>query len=262
MVILMKKDSIYCVYCGTENDVKIEKCKKCNKTLHPKNQLFKEFLYNHIRSDLKGKLTDSIFSYLKNFIISHLYGTLMTIAVVFTAAAIIGSFKSPYKTISSLNEIKKPNNSSEVTVKLYTYDDSCYGDFDPELANTPFEAAGAIISGNRMKTEEIKIKKGTTLADWCKENEIKMICAEDLFYYNKSVEKAGQTYREKVLDYAAWVKKNGTNDDKEYARRNHEIEDLAWEVLRSDNKRKYDRSTPINDNLELVVTDLACKYWS
>lgn len=89
-----------------------------------------------------------------------------------------------------------------------------------------------------------------------------MICAEDLFYYDKSVEKVGQTYREKVLDYAAWVKKNGTNDGKEHARRNHEIEDLAWEVLRSDNKRKYDRSTPINDNLELVVTDLACKYWS
>lgn len=256
------KEKLYCVYCGVENDLKSEKCKKCDKPLHPKNQLFKEFLYNHIRSDLKGKLTDSIFSYIKNFIISHLYGTVMSLSIIFALGAIISSPKNPYKTISSLNELKKPNNSSEVTIKLYTYDDSCYGDFDPELANTPFATAGAIISGNRMTTEEITIKNGTTLADWCKENEIKMICAEELFYYDKSVEKAGQTYREKVLDYAAWVKKNGTNNDKEYARRNLELDDLSWEVLRSDNKKKYDKTKPVNDNLELVVTDLACKYWS
>ncbi len=258
-----KDEKIYCVYCGVENDIKEEKCKKCGKSLHPKNQLFREFLYNHIRSDLKGKLTDSIFSYLKNFIISHLYGTLMSIAVVFAATTIIASLKVPYKTISKLDDIKtNSNNSSEVIVKLYTYDDSCYGDFDPSLADVPFATAGAVISGNRMTTEEIKIKRGTTLSDWCQDNKEKMICAEDLAYYDKEVEKNGQTYREKILDYANWVRKNGTKNDKEYANRNSELEDLSWELIRSDNKKKYDKNQAINENLELLVTELGCKYWS
>ena len=259
-----EKENIYCVYCGEKNDALKEKCIKCNKTLHPKNQLFKEFLYNHIKSDLRGKLNDSIFSYLKNYIISHLYGILMTASIAFTAITMIGSLRVPYKTISKIDEIKKvSDNSTEVVIKLYTYDDSCWGDFDPQVAELPFTTAGAIVSGNRMTTQEIKIKKGTSLNDYCKDgHEIEMICAEELIYYTKEIENAGKKYREKILDYASWVHKNGTSDDKEYARRNNELEDLAWELMRTDNRKKFDKNQVLNESIELLVPELGCSYWS
>ena len=260
-----EKEYIYCVYCGAKNDSSKENCSKCNKELHPKNKLFKEFLYNHIKDKFKGDLSDSIFSYLKNYIISHLYGILMTASIIFTAVTIIGSLKVPYKTVSSLNDLKgtKEDNSTEVVVRLYTYDDSCYGDFDEELVDIPFATAGAIISGNRMTTEEIKIPKGTSLNEWCNDgHEINMLCAEDLFYYNKEIENAGNKYREKVLDYAAWVRKNGINNGNEYARRNSELEDLSWELIRIDNKKKFDKNQTLKESIELLVPELGCKYWS
>lgn len=257
------KKSLYCVYCGSKNDLDKEFCIKCNKSLHPKNQLFKEFLYNHIKNDLKGKVTDNIFSYLKNFIISHLYGFIMTASIIFTGITIIGALKVPYKKVSRLEEINLSNNSDEVMIYLYTYDDSCVGDFDPELADIPFATAGAIISGNKMTTQKVKIKKGTTLNDWCKNgHEEEMICAESLIYYNKEIANAANEYRKKVLDYATWVRKNGINNDKEYARRNSELEDLSWELMRTDNRKSYDKNQVINESIELLVPELGCKYWS
>jgi len=259
-----KKEEIYCVFCGTKNNYDVEKCSKCKKSLHPKNHLFREFLYEHIRDDLKGKVTDNIFSYLKNFIISHLYGAAMTVSVIFAAISIGLAFRNPYKSISAISNMQKTDeNSNEVIIRLYTYDDSCWGDFDERLSDIPFATAGAIISGNRMTTAEVTIKKGTTLNDWCKDNhEQEMICAEPLTYYDKEIEKTGQTYRKKVLDYAAWVRENGTKNDKEYARRNSELEDLTWELIRSDNRKIYDKNQTVNKSLELYVPALGCMYWS
>ena len=68
-----KEETIYCVFCGEENVITNTNCIKCKKDLHPKNTPFKDFLYRHIKDDLKGKVEDNIFSYLKNYIISNLY---------------------------------------------------------------------------------------------------------------------------------------------------------------------------------------------
>lgn len=85
---------IYCVFCGTENKVEDKKCSKCKKELNPLEHPFKDYIYNHIKDDLKGKATDSIISLLKNFIKSHLYGSLMTAAIIFTVVAGIVSPKA------------------------------------------------------------------------------------------------------------------------------------------------------------------------
>lgn len=83
-LINMKK---YCIYCGTPNKKKDQNCKKCGKTLNPKKHLFKEYLFKHIRSNLVDGVRDNIFSLLTNFIRSHLYGTIMTVAVISTITA-------------------------------------------------------------------------------------------------------------------------------------------------------------------------------
>lgn len=80
----MKKKKIYCVYCGEKNNIDDLKCKKCNKKLNPKEHLFRDYLIDHIKDDLKGKTQDKILSIIKNFIISHLYGSVLTATLIFT----------------------------------------------------------------------------------------------------------------------------------------------------------------------------------
>ena len=256
-----KSKKIYCVFCGLENDAVLEICSNCKKNLHPKNHLFRDFLYDHIKDDLKGKVTDSIFSYLKNFIISHLYGTGMFLSVIFTTVVVItSSISGNYKIISDLSEMKTSSNSNEITIRVYTYDDSCASDFDQELVDIPFTAAGAI-SGLRKVAQEITINKGTSLNDWCSnDHKGELICAESLFIYNSDLEKSAKIYREKVLEYAKWVRANGISDSNEYARRNSELDQLSYGITSYENLNEYDKSKGVNQSVELFVPLVGCLY--
>lgn len=99
---------IYCVYCGTKNKDSDKQCSKCKKKLNPIEHPFKDYLYNHIRDDLKGKVTDSIISLIENFIKSHIYGTLMSAVIIFTiTSGIIGLIGSRQGYIEKVNQ--RPN---------------------------------------------------------------------------------------------------------------------------------------------------------
>ena len=58
----MKK--VFCVHCGSKNKYKDKICVKCKKKLNPKENLFKEYVINHIKDfflgDIDGKITDFI----------------------------------------------------------------------------------------------------------------------------------------------------------------------------------------------------------
>ncbi len=258
-----KEEYIYCTFCGTKNEETFDNCTKCKKTLHPKNHLFKDFLYDHIKDDLKGKVEDNIFSYLKNFIISNLYGTVMTVSVVFTTAIVVTSALKPYKTVASFEEInrKMSSNRNEVTIKVYTYDDSCASDYDPFLAGVPF-AFGGTISGLRRTMQEITIKKGTTINEYCQSgHESELICVEPVSLYDKSIEKDAKTYREKILAYATWTKTNSLEDDEEYYNWNMEIDELSYNLI-PDDLEAIDKDKPIKKSTELFIPMVGCDYES
>jgi len=110
----MKSKKIYCVYCGEKNNIKDLKCKKCNKKLNPKENMFFDYLKGKIKDDLKGKTEDTAFDIIKNFIISHLYGSIFTATLIFTIVSaivtnidnrdIINVTEKPNILISNLNE--------------------------------------------------------------------------------------------------------------------------------------------------------------
>ena len=77
----MKDEVIYCVYCGTKNKAKQEKCTSCGKDLNPKSD-FQEYLKKRPGIMIKN----GIFSMIINFIKSHLYGTILTCSIIFTVA--------------------------------------------------------------------------------------------------------------------------------------------------------------------------------
>ena len=80
---------IYCIYCGTENNDEDTKCRHCHKKLHPKQSNLKLFLIRHTKDKLKEKISDSLFDLIRNFLLSHLYGMLVSVLVVFSSASVI-----------------------------------------------------------------------------------------------------------------------------------------------------------------------------
>ena len=79
----------YCVWCGCENDAGQELCAQCAKPLNPKESLLIDFLVVHTKDKIKGDMEDNLYEALKNFLLSHLYSVIITIALVVTAAAAV-----------------------------------------------------------------------------------------------------------------------------------------------------------------------------
>ena len=255
-----KEETIYCAFCGTVNIATDTNCKKCKKDLHPKDEPFKDFLYRHIKDDLKGKLKDNIFSYLKNFIISNLYGTAMAVTVIFTVATIIAVPKSSYKVVSSPSEINKVK-SKGIVATIYTYDDSCTSDWPAELADVPFPMAGYVVSGRRRTAVEIKVNKGESINDWCNNgNDEDIICHATLYVYDKKIETQAKNYRDKFYAYADWYHTNGISDDETYMTLSDEVDLLAFELLYENNLDEYDKSTPIKKSVDLFISEVGCEY--
>ena len=260
-----KEETIYCVFCGTENKSTDIECMKCKKDLHPKNTPFRDFLYNHIKSDLKEKEEDNIISYLKNFIISHLYGIAMTVSIVFTVVSIIVTPKVSYKSISSIDDITKArsnSNSNDIVATIYTYDDSCRG-FPEEIADVPFPMIGFVASGDRRTIIEIKFNKGESLTDWCNNGHTEdILCAEDvsLYVYDSKIEKQAKEYKDKLYDYANWYHTNGISDDEEYSRRADDVDYSAYELMYENGLAEYNKDEPINRSIELFISEVGCEY--
>lgn len=85
-------NKVYCVNCGAGIDEKSEICPKCGKKANPSQQgFFRQFLINHTKDELKNKASDKIYDVLKNWLLSHLYGSILAISVI---AVIIGSIAS------------------------------------------------------------------------------------------------------------------------------------------------------------------------
>lgn len=72
----------YCNYCGNEIEDDVELCPKCKHSIDGKNAALIMFLKKHTKEKLIGKAEDSLFEYLKNFILSHLYGFVLTITII------------------------------------------------------------------------------------------------------------------------------------------------------------------------------------
>lgn len=79
------KNKKYCVFCGTSHNQDEKRCKKCLRTLDPKNQPFKEYMLKQGY----GEIEDTFLTFLKHYIKSHLYGFLLTCSVILTGASLV-----------------------------------------------------------------------------------------------------------------------------------------------------------------------------
>ncbi len=91
----------YCIYCGAENDSSGETCIKCGKPLYPTEHQVRSYLVNEFKDQLKSKAEDSIFERIRDFLLAHLFGLLLTVSVIFTGFSAFASAADDAVTIKS-----------------------------------------------------------------------------------------------------------------------------------------------------------------
>lgn len=102
---------IYCEYCGTENTPEASVCVHCGRQPVPEEHLFLDYLKSHTKDELKSKAEETVFETLKGWLMSHLYGMLVTVTVVSSAVASAVSGAGNVRRVSyaetpvSMNEI-------------------------------------------------------------------------------------------------------------------------------------------------------------
>lgn len=83
-----EENILYCSCCGSANEY-VPKCCECGKDIRTKRSAFLHFLIKHTAEKFKGDLEDGIFNAIKNFILSHLYGTVLSVAIVTSVVALV-----------------------------------------------------------------------------------------------------------------------------------------------------------------------------
>lgn len=96
----------YCINCGTENKIHDKVCCSCNEDLHQEESLFVDFLIERTKDKFKGSIQDSIYDTIMNFLLSHLYGTVLTVSIV--SYAVVSSGIEVVNAINN-NYIEKVN---------------------------------------------------------------------------------------------------------------------------------------------------------
>ena len=92
---VMPSKECHCHRCGAriaEGDLY---CAACGKKQQVKNTLLLDYLISHTKDSITGKITDSIYEAIKNFLLSHLFGVVVTLSLV-AAVGITVYASEPY----------------------------------------------------------------------------------------------------------------------------------------------------------------------
>ena len=89
----MSGEQRFCINCGAEitGQTASRVCPACGKDPDPEEHLFREFLLEHTKSKLKSDIDSKLFDIIKNWLLSHLYGIVLSIAVIAAAAVTINT---------------------------------------------------------------------------------------------------------------------------------------------------------------------------
>ncbi len=83
----MKKEKVYCIYCGKENKKENKKCDFCKKNLKEKDHELRDYMMDKVKQDMEGKS----FNFLKAWIKKYFYGVMVSLSVLSSAAMIVVS---------------------------------------------------------------------------------------------------------------------------------------------------------------------------
>ena len=97
---LQYNEEIHCPRCNTVNKKSAIFCENCEKKIHSNYKPFLMFLDRHTKEELTSKVTDKILDAIKAFLLSHIYGVAITVAIVTTAVSAVAAYPSYVETLS------------------------------------------------------------------------------------------------------------------------------------------------------------------
>ena len=101
----IKEEILYCDYCGGVNKPSAVICEHCQRKLGYKHSAFLIFLKANTKDKLLGGSKDKMFDRIKNFLLSHVYGVVVSILVVTTVCAYIPQNDTYIKKVSTVPQI-------------------------------------------------------------------------------------------------------------------------------------------------------------
>lgn len=98
----------YCTHCGSANKKSALFCEECERKISTSYRPFYDFLKNHTKDEIKGTVTDTFFSLLKKYLMSHVYGIVLSVSIVATAVS------AAYATTPYIEKINNVNTNTPV----------------------------------------------------------------------------------------------------------------------------------------------------
>lgn len=83
----MQEEIIYCSSCGAANKASAVVCCECKKEIRLKHWAIFRFMKEHIQDKLKGEIEDKTIEIVKKYLLSHIYGIIITILLVTAGVA-------------------------------------------------------------------------------------------------------------------------------------------------------------------------------
>ena len=134
---VMPSKECHCHRCGARIAEGDARCAACGKKQQVKNTSLLDFLIAHTKDDITGKLTDSLYEAIKNFLRSHLFGLVVSLSLV-AAAGVTVYASEPY-----IERVRPPLFS--VTTEVHTSAD-LPADDEPYPYQQEHEEASALLS--------------------------------------------------------------------------------------------------------------------
>ena len=83
------KNKVYCIYCGSANNIKDKKCHNCGKKLKNHDYELLKFIGGEVKDNAKDSVIDYIIGFIQNLFTNHIYGVILTLAVVVSGTSVI-----------------------------------------------------------------------------------------------------------------------------------------------------------------------------
>ena len=110
----------YCTHCGASNKKSATECIECEKKIISKYRPFYDFLKKHTKEETTDKAVDTVFTLIRKFLLSHIYGIMLSVSIIAAGVAMV------YGSTSYIKEVKNTPvsnvNVSEQSKSQKTFD--------------------------------------------------------------------------------------------------------------------------------------------
>ena len=93
---MYNEEICYCSECGSANKKSAVVCENCESKINRGHSAFFYYLKSHIKDEFKDRAVDKIYSIIKNYLLSHIYGTVLTVSVITVAASALAVNYQPH----------------------------------------------------------------------------------------------------------------------------------------------------------------------